>query len=403
MSGNALSSGIPPFSGIRVLDLTQGIAGPYCANILRLNGAEVVKVEPPAGDWGRPLGAGVAGATAISIANNFGKLSLCLDAEKPAARNALLRLARSCDVFLESFRPGVIERIGVDFDAVAANNPRVIYCSITGFGRSGPFAGKPATDGVLQAFSGMAVMNKDASGTPRRIGMYAVDTMTGMYAAQAVTAALFGRERSGEGSRLNISLHNSAAAFQAVPIMDHAINAAINRGEPPVAIVVPAGIFHTADGRLSLGALNSDMFFRIAAAIGREDWIRDPRCASNESRAAIADEINAAVAALLKTQTTAHWVAAFEKADALCSAVNDYPAMLAHPQTRHAGFMRSISQPGIGELPVAALPGTAGHEGEGGYAPLPAVGANTRQALAAYGFSETEIDALIASGAALQS
>lgn len=388
-----------PFAGLRVIDATQGIAGPYCGNILRLYGADVVKIEPPAGDWGRPLGAGVPGATAISIANSFGKRSLCLDAQHAPARSALLRLAQSCDVFLESFRPGVIERLGAPYPALAARNPSVIYASITGFGQSGPYVAKPATDSVLQALSGIMTMNRDASGNPRRIGMYAVDTMTGMYAAQAVMAALFARSRTGKGKQLDISLLNAAAAFQAVPILDHAINDVVNRGAKPVPPVVPSGTFATLDGHLNLAALNDAMFFRIAGVVGHDEWKSDPRCANHETRAAIADEVNAAVAAKLQTQTTAYWVEKFEQADSLCATVLDYAAMRDHPQTRHAGFMRSISQPGLGELPVAALPGMPEMEQQ---APLPAIGEHTREALADYGFSAEEIAALIEAKAAIQ-
>jgi crotonobetainyl-CoA:carnitine CoA-transferase CaiB-like acyl-CoA transferase len=388
-----------PFAGIRVVDASQGIAGPYCANILRQYGAGVVKVEPPAGDWGRPLGAGVSGATAISIANSFGKRAVCLDAQLPAGRSALLRLAQQCDVFLENFRPGVIQRLGVAYDLVAAANPGVIYVSITGFGQSGPYVGKPATDAVVQALSGIMVMNKDAAGTPKRIGMYAVDTMTGMYAAQAVMAALFARAKSGVGKRLDISLLNSAAAFQVVPIMDHSINALLNDGAAPMAPVVPSGTFATRDGHVNLAALNSEMFFRIAGVVGHDEWKDDPRCTSHASRIAIAAEINGAVAAVLKTETTAYWLEKFEAADSLCAPVLDYAAILSHPQTLHAGFMHKVSQPGIGELPAASLPGM--QEGDV-FGPLPAIGAHTRQALADYGFSEAEIAALIESGAAIQ-
>jgi crotonobetainyl-CoA:carnitine CoA-transferase CaiB-like acyl-CoA transferase len=400
LSGPASGDSSRPLAGIRVIDATQGIAGPYCASILRLYGAEVVKIEPPAGDWGRPLGAGVNRASAISIANSFGKRALCLDAEKPAGRAALVRLAQRCDVFLENFRPGVMARLGASYEAVAEMNATVIYCSITGFGQTGPLVDKAATDGMMQAFSGMAEMNKDAAGTPRRIGMYAIDTVTGMYAAQAVTAALFGRMRSGIGKKLDITLLNSAAAFQAGPILDHAINFALNRGVQPAAIIVPAGIFDTMDGRVSLGALNDGMFCRIAEVIGRAAWKDGPRYATVAARARIADEINAEVAAVLRTQSTAHWVEQFDAADSLCSAVNDYPAMLAHPQTQHAGFMRNIVQEGIGPLPLAAVPGTVGDDL---YAPLPAIGADTRAVLADYGFTASDIDALIDSGAAIQS
>jgi crotonobetainyl-CoA:carnitine CoA-transferase CaiB-like acyl-CoA transferase len=388
-----------PFAGIRVVDASQGIAGPYCANILRQYGADVVKVEPPAGDWGRPLGAGVPGATAISIANSFGKRALCLDAQIPAGRAALLRLAQQCDIFLENFRPGVIQRLGVAYDAVAAANPGVIYVSITGFGQSGPYVGKPATDAVIQALSGIMMMNKDAAGTPKRIGMYAVDTMTGMYAAQAVMAALFARAKHGRGRRLDISLLNAAAAFQVVPIMDHAINAQLNEGAAPTAPVVPSGTFATRDGHVNLAALNSDMFFRIAGVVGHAEWKHDPRCASHASRIAIAAEINAEVATVLKTETTAYWLEKFEAADSLCAPVLDFAATLSHPQTLHAGFMHKVRQPGLGDLPAASLPGMQDEEVFGA---LPAIGAHTREVLADYSFSANEVDALIDAKAAIQ-
>jgi crotonobetainyl-CoA:carnitine CoA-transferase CaiB-like acyl-CoA transferase len=388
-----------PFAGIRVVDASQGIAGPYCANILRQYGADVVKVEPPHGDWGRPLGAGVPGATAISIANSFGKRAVCLDAQHAPGRAALLRLAQQCDVFLENFRPGVIQRLGVAYDAVAAGNPGVVYVSITGFGQSGPYVGKPATDAVVQALSGMMVMNKEAGGTPKRIGMYAVDTMTGMYAAQATMAALFARVKHGRGKRLDISLLNSAVAFQVVPIMDHAINALLNEGAAPTAPTVPSGTFTTRDGHVNLAALNADMFFRIAGVVGHEEWKHDPRCATQASRVAIAAEINAAVAAVLITESTAYWVEKFEAADSLCAPVLDYAALLVHPQTLHASFMRSVLQPGIGEIPAASLPGM---QDNNVFGPLPAIGEHTREVLADYGFGTDEIDLLIDTGAAIQ-
>src|SRR5471032_1127570 len=205
-----------PYAGLNVLDMSQGIAGPYCAALLGQHGANVIKIEPPAGDWIRPLGGGKDGMSALAIANNLGKRSICIDAARSEGRAVILKMAERADVFVENFRPGVMAKLGLDYAAMVAVDPDLIYLSITGFGDSGPDSHKPATDSVVQAMSGMAVTNKDAAGEPRRIGLFVPDTITALYAAQCVGAALYARDRQPArdpgGRHIRLSLAECCAA-----------------------------------------------------------------------------------------------------------------------------------------------------------------------------------------------
>ena len=203
-----------PYAGLRVLDISQGLAGPYCAGLLGAQGAEVTKIEPPSGDWIRNAGGGKEGMTSLAIMGSAGKRSACIDATKPEGRALILKMARQADVFVQNFRPGVIERLGFAYDVLSKDNPKLVYVSITGFGGSGPDAKKPATDSVLQAFTGIARINRDADGTPRRIPFLVPDTVTGVYAAQATGAALFAAARTGRGRHVQVSLMDACAALQ---------------------------------------------------------------------------------------------------------------------------------------------------------------------------------------------
>lgn len=196
------------YSGLRVLDLGQGVAAPYCAMLLAMHGAEIVKLEPLEGDWSRGLGTQYGGQhTAMSAHNNRGKKSLALDLKSPAAREIALRLADRADIVIEGFRPGVADRLGLGYDALAARNPRLLYLSVSGFGQDGPYAQVPCTDSVAQAFSGLMSVNLGNDGAPHRVGAIIIDTLTGLYAAQALAVALYARERTGRGRRLEVQPH----------------------------------------------------------------------------------------------------------------------------------------------------------------------------------------------------
>jgi crotonobetainyl-CoA:carnitine CoA-transferase CaiB-like acyl-CoA transferase len=383
-----------PYAGLTVLDLSQGVAGPYCGSIFALQGASVLKVEPPTGDWCRVLGRGSAGLGALAIAANLGKRSIAVDATKPAGRELLLELAARADVVLESFRPGVIAKLGLDYASVSARNPQVVYASITAFGDTGPWARKAGTDSVLQAYTGMTVVNRDAAGLPRRIGLLVPDTITALYAVQSVQAALYARMRTGKGRHVELSLAQCCAAFQTGPIVD----ASLFPGATPPNNV-PAGVFRTTDGCIVLLALHDAMWIGVCRALGQDAWLTDPANATHAQRAARCDEINAATAALIATRSTAEWVEIFERHDVLCAEVLDYPGFREHPQTRHMGYFAPLDQPPYQPIDVPRLPGIA----SGGPVPrAPRAGEHTREILSEFGHNTAAIAALEQSGIVVQ-
>jgi len=384
-----------PYAGLKVLDLSQGIAGPYCAALLGQQGASVIKVEPPAGDWIRVLGGGQEGMSALAIVNNLGKRSICVDATRPEGRALILKMAQRADVLVENFRPGVMARLGLEYAALAAINPRLIYLSITGFGDTGPNAHKPATDSVLQAVSGMAFVNRDAAGQPRRIAIMVPDTATALYAVQCVGAALYARDARSEGGgcgkHLRVSLAECCAAFQSGPILDDFLFAGAYK--PP--ITVPAGVFATRDGHVVLATLRDAMWQGLCRALGREDWLSEPRYASAALRGRAAEEINRAVAAILSGRETREWAALFEQHDVLFAPVQDYAALREDPQMRHMGYFAETDQAPYGRLPLPQGPGTARMKR---LPAAPRAGEHTREILGELGYGAEDIGAMERSG-----
>lgn len=355
----------PLLQGLTVLDLSQGIAGPYCGMILRQQGARVIKVEPPDGDWARQMGRVREGNTAITIACNAGKESVLLDTRQPQGRAALRQLADKADIVIQNFRPGIAERMGAGYAELSASNPRLVYVSISGYGAQGPAAGLPAVDTTMQAASGLMHTNRDAAGRPQRIGFFLVDLATGLYAAQNVGMALYRAGITGRGRHIQVSMLQASAALQAYLIMDDALFP----GVESAAVNAPTGLFDTRDGRLYVGTLNDAMFQRLAQAMGFEDWMSDTGLRTSAGRMSRAAELSQRLAGQLAGNTLAHWEAVLTAHDVLFGRVNHPRDLRTNAQAQCVGLFSSLMQPGLGELPWAGVPGNGGFQAAPGDAP----------------------------------
>jgi CoA:oxalate CoA-transferase len=340
-------------AGLTVLDMSQGIAGPYCGLLLRQQGARVIKVEPPSGDWSRHMGRALHGQTAIAIACNAGKESIVLDTRTGSGRGALHALARRADVVIQNFRPGVAARLGAGHAELAALNPRQVYVSISGYGSDGPLASLPVLDTNMQAVGGLMHTNRDPSGQPRRIGFFVVDLSTALYAAQCATAALYRAAVSGRGGHVEVSMLQVSAALQSYIVIDDAMFPQ----EEATAFNAPTGLFQAADGLLYVSMLDDAMFERLARLLGCEDWLADAGLRTSAGRIPRAAELNRRLAQRIAGDTLAQWEARLRSADVLFGRVQHPRALRAHPQALHSGLFTELSQPGLGPLPWSRLPG----------------------------------------------
>ncbi len=384
-----------PYSGLRVLDISQGIAGPYCAHILWQQGADVIKVEPPAGDWIRFVGVTRGEHSALSIQFNAGKRGLALDARTEAGKKVLYELALQADVVVQNFRPGVAERMGVGWAELSAVKPDLVYVSISGYGPDGPYADSPATDSVMQADSGLMFSNQDEQGTPRRIGLLAADVITGMYASQGAATALYQRLARKRGTHVQVSLFEACAAFQGACFIEEAI-----AGKRPFgAVSAPNGVFATADGKISIVVLNDDQFGRLCRAINLPEWLTDPRFDSNPQRFANREALYAVLNERVREHPTAYWTQLLQQHDVLHAPVRNYRDVLNHPQALHLEMAQQLEQAGVGTLPYIGLPTHPHHRA---VQAAPRIGEHSQDILQEAGIAPTWIDQLIASKVVLQ-
>ena len=267
--------------------------------LLGVYGAEIIKVEPPEGDWSRYLGTTHGSHTALSAVYNRGKRSLCLDLKHSDGIAIARRLARDCDVLIEGFRPGVAARLGLGYEELSRDNPGLIYLSVSGFGQQGPYAKRPGSDSVAQAFSGLVSVNVGNDKTPHRVGTTISDVATGVYAFQAIATALFARATVGTGRWIDVSLTQSTAA-----LLGHKVAEYVLEGGSPRALNVPAGSYQTTDGWLMVTLVNEPQYKRLCAAIGREDLATDPRFSDFARRADSADALIPQMREIFLTQSS---------------------------------------------------------------------------------------------------
>jgi len=383
-----------PFSGLTVFDATQGVAGPHCGFLLAQHGATVIKVEPLDGDWGRKLGKTYGDHCAFSVMVNRGKQSIALDLKNPEALAIAQELAGKADVFLESFRPGVMARFGLDYASVAKANPSVVYLSISGYGQTGPNSKLPVTDSVMQAYSGFMSINRDSQGVPQRFGMIAIDVMTGLYAFQGISAALYRRQRTGKGKYIDCSLMASVGAFQMAKMIEfHKEGSEV---QPPG---VPVGTFKTADGYININARRDPHYVSLCRVMERPDLAADPRFASYEGRVKHEAELMAILREAVAQKPSAFWAEGLTREDVLHAVVYDYGDYFQDPHVKAFQAVTWQTHPEIGDIPVTVIPGIETAPQGTALAEAPAIGAHTREVLRMAGRSDAEIARLAEAGA----
>ncbi len=388
-----------PFAGLKVVDLSQGIAGPYCAMLLAQHGANVIKVEGVGdGDWARTLGVRHGSHSAFSIIGNMGKRSLSIDLKSEAGKRVLWRLIEGADVFIEGFRPGVIQRLGFDYAAVSAREPRLLYLSISGFGQTGPLAERPAMDPVLQAYTGLMNENRGEDGIPHRVPVIVVDMSTALYAFQALSAALYARRDETRGRYIDVSLMQAATNLQSIRLMaSHLEGGTMKPGG------APGGVFQTADGWMSILALSNRDWQSLCAAMARPEMASDPRFATPQLRLANDVALYAVMRPAIKTETSAVWSKRFTEAGLMHERLNSYAEFVNQPQVRETGLFQWLTQAGVREpVPVPTLPGTPRQPDGTPRAIAPVPGQHTKAILSEHGFSDADIAALLSAGTVTQ-
>ncbi|MEO3413162.1 CoA transferase [Roseovarius sp. CAU 1744] len=367
-----------PFGGIRIVDVTSVISGPCSTGILGDQGADVIKVEPPTGDIMRARGK-VAGFTPAFVSCNRGKRSVALDLKDGSAREILWRLIEEADVFAQNFRPGVAERLGFSAEEALRRNPGLIYLSISGVGPSGPYAKKRVYDPVVQALSGLADMQSDPlTGRPKMIRSVVVDKITAVYAAQAVSAALYNRSVTGKGQHVEISMLDAMLNFNWV---DGMAPVAVVGQEEDASNTPHDMIFPTADGFVTVGAISDKEWVGLCRAMGRADLIDDPRFATPSQREINRQERLELIEEVVSTQQTAPLLASLEAHDVPCAPVLRRRQLFDDPQVLHNDVVQVINQQGLGPVRQARSAARFSNHKPKPITQAPALGEHTKNIL----------------------
>lgn len=392
----------PPLDGLLILDFTRVLSGPYCTMLLADMGARVIKIEHPRhGDdtrgWGPPF-LGEESVYFLSINRN--KESLTLDLKHAEARRALDRLLDRADVLVENFRPGTMERLGLDYASLAGRCPRLVYCSISGFGQTGPRRAEAGYDAVMQGEGGLMSITGEAEGPPYRLGVAISDIVSGMFAAQGITLALLARARTGRGQLVDVGMLDATAA-----LLTYQAGLCLASGAPPQRMgnrhptIAPYETFAVADGDLVLAVGNDDQWRRFCAAADLPNLRDDPRFSSNRGRVEHYDALRPPIAERLRSRPRAVWIAALRAAGVPCGAVRDVAEVLADPQLAARGMIAHVDHQTLGPLRVLGSPIKLSATPPSIRQAPPTLGQHTEQILLAdAGLSAEEIADLRAAG-----
>ena len=400
-----------PLRGVRIIDFTQVLAGPYCTQQLALLGADVVKIENRAGgDQGRSLGPAAdprlveAGMSTLFLSVNAGKRSATLDLKHSRAGEVVRRLAASADAIVQNFKAGTMDRMGLGYEALKQVNPRLIYCSISGYGQSGPRAPAAAYDPSIQAASGMMAVTGLPGSEPLKTGYWLTDMATAIQACFAISSALYHRERTGEGDHLDLSMLDTAVGIMAPTITPWQVNGQEPRpnGNRSQTGNPTSDAFPTADGFLMVAAPTQGQFVSFARAIGRADLCDDVRFSTLADRIGNADALRKELIAALSAADAGAWETRLAKAGVPAARVASVPQVCADSQLAHRGTFRPVARQealGGGEGVYVDLPFHGANTGRGTARPPPLIGEHTDEVLSEFGFSEEEIAGLRRDGA----
>ena len=384
------------FAGLKVIDLTGGVAGPSCAMMLAQHGADVIKVETPhaGGDWSRILGKTYETHSAFSLYGTMGKRSLALDLKTDAGKEILWRLVKDADVFMEGFRPGTIQRYGFGYDAVAAKNPGILYYSISGFGQTGPMAGRPAMDPVLQAFNGIVDENRGEHDLhPHRIAISLIDMFTGLLGFQALATSLYVRREQTikQGRFIEASLMQGGAMLSVIRMIAGYLERGVTQRTP-----MPSGVFDTADGQINVTMIRPTDWPPFAKALDRPDLLTDPRFATVDARRNNIMELYEFLRPIYKSKTTAWLSQRMTENNIMNGQVNSYTEFLNEEQVRATNIIAWLNQPGVPEpVPMPNIPGLPPFENGTKRAHAPSLGEHSREVLREHGYTEAEIERLV--------
>ncbi|HVA37239.1 MAG TPA: CaiB/BaiF CoA-transferase family protein [Candidatus Dormibacteraeota bacterium] len=372
-----------PLDGVRVVDLTRVLAGPYATMLLGDLGASVIKVEhPKGGDTTRHSAPFKHGQSHYYLAVNRNKKSVAIDVTTPRGRELVLDLCRDADVLVENFRPGTMERIGLDDDALRSVNPALILCSISGFGRDGPLRDRLAYDIITQAISGVLSTNGEPAGPPVRISIPIGDLTGGLLAAIGILAALRGRDRGQPPRHVDVALHDGLVSLLGyMATLYDATGSTPRRTGSRHPSVVPYGTFRTKDGWLAIAIFTSKFWQLFCAAVGREDLAADPRYRRTQDRMANRVELERLVEEIVAERTTAAWEELLERSGVPASAIFSVPEALEHPQTQARGMFPMLSHPEYGDVRVPGPPLRLGGEGVDRPVAPPVLGEHTAEVL----------------------
>ena len=390
--------------GIRVLDFTRVLAGPYCTMVLGDLGADIIKVERDGiGDdlrqWGPPFMPD--GESTYFLSVNRNKRSIVLDLKNATGRDLALKLVRQSDVVLENFRPGVMESLGMGYEQLREINPRLIYCSITGYGTTGPLAERPGYDVIMQGMGGLMSVTGEPQGTPMRVGVAIVDVVTGIYSGVAILGALQSRNRSGQGQRVDLSLLETCLAIMPNLTAGYLLAGAkpdrLGNGHPNA---VPYKVFATRDGNITLAVGNDEQWRRLCEAVGHPELARDTRYAENHARIARREEVETLVSDWFAQKRTDEWMELLPKMEVPSGPVYTIDRVLADAQIEALGILKTITHPTSGPLRVVGSPFHLSTDDTEPYRPPPRLGEHTGDVLKeVLAVSDADFQALQQAGA----